>query len=515
MFLLLLLFFPFAANAQTIWSGAADTTWYTDHKEETEFTITTAEQLAGLSRLTGTYSMKGITIKLGNDIMLNDTTGWQNWADNPPRNGWTAIGIGENDAAPFSGTFDGDGHAISGVYININYTYQGFFSYVKDGAIKNLGLTAFYIKGIYVGSLVGKNIGSPISNSYAIGKIESSASTGGLICVNEDSPISHSHSHITGNISASSYVGGLVGRNTNSPISKSYATGNVEGKDNYVGGLVGDASGAISESYAIGNVTGNDGVGGLVGNSNNIISNSYAAGAVKGKSKLGGLIGMLANSSSSVTFSYYDMEKSGRVDIGKGEPRATDQMKLKSTYTKWDFTEIWGIDKEINSGYPHLKFSVSSSSAGETSSSSTESSSSSHNSNSETSSSSTQSSESSSSSKTPSSSSEKISSSSYSSTSSTQSSESSSSSNITSSSSTSTKTSSSSGEATPILPTKKPPQIQLSNLPPNTKIEVYNLQGKLIYSSHSENSQILKILVQTKGIYFVKINNQTLRVPVI
>jgi hypothetical protein len=46
--------------------------------------------------------------------------------------------------------------------------------------------------------------------------------------------------------------------------------------------------------------------------------------------------------------------------------------------------------------------------------------------------------------------------------------------------------------------------IVLENLPKNTKVEVYNLQGKQIYSGYSENSQILKILVQTKGVYIIR-----------
>ena len=55
-------------------------------------------------------------------------------------------------------------------------------------------------------------------------------------------------------------------------------------------------------------------------------------------------------------------------------------------------------------------------------------------------------------------------------------------------------------EATPIIGNT----IILENLPSNTKIEVYNLQGKRIYSGYSENSKILRIGVQTKGIYIVK-----------
>jgi uncharacterized repeat protein (TIGR02543 family) len=56
--------------------------------------------------------------------------------------------------------------------------------------------------------------------------------------------------------------------------------------------------------------------------------------------------------------------------------------------------------------------------------------------------------------------------------------------------------------------------ILLSNLPKNTKVEVYDLHGKRIYFSNSENSQILRILVQTKGMYVVKVGSQIKRVAV-
>ncbi|MDR2584228.1 MAG: T9SS type A sorting domain-containing protein [Fibromonadaceae bacterium] len=46
--------------------------------------------------------------------------------------------------------------------------------------------------------------------------------------------------------------------------------------------------------------------------------------------------------------------------------------------------------------------------------------------------------------------------------------------------------------------------IVLENLPTGTKIEVYNLQGKRIYSAYPENPKILRIGVQTKGIYIIK-----------
>jgi hypothetical protein len=95
-------------------------------------------------------------------------------------------------------------------------------------------------------------------------------------------------------------------------------------------------------------------------------------------------------------------------------------------------------------------------------------------------------------------------------------------SNLSSSSDTETNPSSSSVDVSPI----RSPQIAsgniraqaignaivLENLPQNAKVEVYNLQGKRIYSTTSHSplaTSHLKILVQTKGIYLVRINNQS------
>jgi len=73
--------------------------------------------------------------------------------------------------------------------------------------------------------------------------------------------------------------------------------------------------------------------------------------------------------------------------------------------------------------------------------------------------------------------------------------------------------SSSSGDITPIVPIQTllgiraqtiGNSIVLENLPSNAKIELYNLQGKLVYSAYPENHQILRIGVQTKGIYIMR-----------
>jgi hypothetical protein len=169
-FLAIAILFTPAAYAQTSWSTRAETAWYDDNNWKASFTITTAEELAGLAKLVndGTEDFSGKAITLGNDIALNDTASWKNWATTAPANSWETIG--NYSDSPFKGTFDGAGFVISGVYINSSDGEQGLFGCVyTDGTVKDLGVIASYIKGDWaVGGLAGGNSGT-IINSYAVG----------------------------------------------------------------------------------------------------------------------------------------------------------------------------------------------------------------------------------------------------------------------------------------------------------------------------------------------------------
>jgi len=66
----------------------------------------------------------------------------------------------------------------------------------------------------------------------------------------------------------------------------------------------------------------------------------------------------------------------------------------------------------------------------------------------------------------------------------------------------------------PLLAYATKDAITLANVPYGAKVQLYNIRGEQIYFVNSKNSQILRIPIQTKGMYFVKINGQTLRVPV-
>ncbi|MEN6317089.1 MAG: S-layer homology domain-containing protein [Clostridiaceae bacterium] len=64
----------------------------------------------------------------------------------------------------------------------------------------------------------------------------------------------------------------------------------------------------------------------------------------------GGLIGQ---NTGTVSGSYYDSGVSGQSDA-VGTSKSTADMKLQSTFTGWDFNNIWGLNSGINSGYPYL-----------------------------------------------------------------------------------------------------------------------------------------------------------------
>ena len=287
--LLLSLLFALVAltglHAQTIWDGTADTSWY--NETSTEFEISTAEQLAGLAKLVNNgNNFSGKTISLTADIVLNDTSDWENWENSAPNNTWTPIG--SDWKIEFSGTFDGQGHTVSGIYINSeNYYYHGLFGY-NEGTIKNIGVTESYIKGIhYVGGVCGRNDAETISNCYNSGTVSGDSSVGG-VCGNNSGTISNCHN--SGNVNGNDNIGGVCGNNSGT-ISGCYNLGTVNG-NSYVGGVCGSGS-TISYCYNTGTVSGSEYIGGVCG-SGTTISYCYNSGPINGTgedSKVGGVCG--------------------------------------------------------------------------------------------------------------------------------------------------------------------------------------------------------------------------------
>ncbi|MDR0517420.1 MAG: hypothetical protein LBH25_10300 [Fibromonadaceae bacterium] len=308
-----------------------------------ELIIGTAEELIEFAKsVNGGDDFLCKTVKLNANIMLNDTTDWQNWGEaglighpnTRPANTWTPIG------RSFNGTFDGNGFVVSGVYTR-GAEAGGFFGWLdSNGTIKNFGIVASYIGyQTYVGGLVNTNYGK-ISNSYFIGLVYGE-SVGGLV---QDNSGTINNSYSSGTVLGMRNVGGLVVYNGNGrTINNSYSNSLTKGATVLGGAISGDR------------------VGGLVGCNCGLINNSYSSGKIAGSSNIGGLVGASPDDycEGKVINSYYDKEISYQNDEGKGEGKTTAEMRQQSTFVGWDFDKIWGINNTMNDGYPYLlKFAI-------------------------------------------------------------------------------------------------------------------------------------------------------------
>ena len=273
---------PLAAWGQDVWDGTADVTWYKD--SESSFEITTPEQLAGLAQLVnGGNTFEGKTITLANDIVLNEGVLGANGelnGDGSNFKQWTPIGTALN-IHTFKGTFDGQGHTISGIYINNTRNYQGLFGYVSDGKIQNLSVADSYIQaGSLVGSIVGYNMGavSNCSNSGTVIGNDQYAFVGGIVGENNGVTVENC-SNSGAVVSSIGTVGGITGFNIDGTVSSCSNSGTLTGEG---AGIAGISYGAVLNCYYK-EQEDLQGVGGSSGTITNVESKTtkeYMSGAV-------------------------------------------------------------------------------------------------------------------------------------------------------------------------------------------------------------------------------------------
>jgi len=328
--------------------------------------------------------------------------------------GWEPIGSKTNN---FTGSFNGDGHTISNLYIYLEGQWNaripvGLFRYTGEGSeILNLTLENTNVTGCYyAGGLVGYNSGN-ITNVHVNGNITGEWDTGGLTGINNGTITNSAFTGcVTGTdtieygewtgglagynlgtitgcwanatvVSEDNFIGGLVGENNKGTITESYSCGAVTGVnsvgglvgnnsdegiitacystgtvngDREVGGLVGASSGEITACYSAGAVNGNWEVGGLVGLNYGTIATSFAVGEVKGTTWTGGLVGR--NSETTGTDCYWNTETSGQNKSACGKGMAAAKMKEQATYVGWDFDGVWDMNGINNNGYPFLRW---------------------------------------------------------------------------------------------------------------------------------------------------------------
>lgn len=183
-----------------IWSGSSSYSTITDvitdlgyADEDGYYHIATAEQLHGVIKNNG----GGYKYKLDNDLYLNeDFENYASWTNtNGPANVWDFTSSKASPTYKFSGTIDGCGHTIYGLYSKKDLAYGGLIGNVAGNTtVKNLNVYNSYVRaanstGIiiggnwYSGSAEGMKIeiiGCSVRNAI-IDNVWNNGSAGGLI----------------------------------------------------------------------------------------------------------------------------------------------------------------------------------------------------------------------------------------------------------------------------------------------------------------------------------------------
>jgi len=261
--------------------------------------------------------------------------------------------IGDEDD-PFTGTFDGNGHTVSGLTVNrTDEENVGPFGYVgSGGTVTNLNVEdADITGGDSVGGIAGYNEGT-VRRSHAAGNVEGTGGVGGLVGRNLGVV---TESHTSAEVSGEDNVGGIVGRNAGvGEVSESYATGSATG-GTVVGGAVGSNGDDITDSYAMADVEGESTLGGLVGaNVGGSVRRTYSTGTVSGARESGGFVGL---NNGEVFGSYWDRETANQAGSSAGVPLSTAEMTGANAprNMELEFGETWVRREE---GYPALVWEV-------------------------------------------------------------------------------------------------------------------------------------------------------------
>ena len=230
------------------------------------YTVTSADGLMNIAKLVN-GGKTDINITLDTDI---DLTGKD----------WTPIGTDYDNS--YKGTFDGGGHTITGLTFTTNDEFAGLFGWLnRAGTVKNVvmegvQITSNQIYGGSIGGVVGSGWGT-IENCSVSGSVSGTVYVGGVVGVQIGGSITGCSSSAT--VKGTVDVGGVAGQtNSSATLTACYATGNVTieiaPKKNIAGGgLVGmNAGSSLLACYATGNVTSTGSstgyvhIGGFLGN---------------------------------------------------------------------------------------------------------------------------------------------------------------------------------------------------------------------------------------------------------
>ena len=245
---------------------------------------------------------RNVQAKLTADIKLNGDNkvldGKGDLIANPDNlQKWKPIGT---ESSPFTGTFDGGGYTISGLYIDGNTNNVGLFGCIgtngtATGTVKNVTLADSYVRGNeFVGGICGWNKGGTLQDCHNTGTVSGTTNVGGVCGKNDSGTVDGCYN--SGTVSAGFFVGGVCGINNNgSTLKNSYNTGKVSCTNDDVGGVCGwnDAS-TVQGCYNTGTVSGRESVGGVCGQNSGkgTVQECYNTVTVSGTRNVGGVCGM-------------------------------------------------------------------------------------------------------------------------------------------------------------------------------------------------------------------------------
>ena len=203
--------------------------------------------------------------------------------------GWTPIGTDYDNS--YTGTFDGGGHTITGLTFTTNDEYAGLFGWLnRAGTVKNVvmegvQITSNQIYGGSIGGVVGYSWGT-IENCSVSGSVSGTVYVGGVVGAQIGGSITGCSSSAT--VKGTVDVGGVAGQtNSSATLTACYATGNVTieinpAKNIAGGSLVGmNAGSSLLACYATGNVTSTGSstgyvhIGGFLGNNYTTVTAGY------------------------------------------------------------------------------------------------------------------------------------------------------------------------------------------------------------------------------------------------
>ena len=238
------------------------------------YTVTSADGLMNVAELVN-GGKTDINITLDKNI---DLTGKD----------WTPIGTSFDNS--YTGTFDGGGHTITGLTITTKDQFVGLFGYLnRAGTVKNVVMEGIQITSNHMfgctGGVVGYSWGT-IENCSVSGSVSGTVYVGGVVGAQIGGSITGCSSSAT--VKGTVDVGGVAGQtNSSATLTACYATGNVTieinpAKNIAGGSLVGmNAGSSLLACYATGNVTstgsstGKVHIGGFLGNNYTTVTAGY------------------------------------------------------------------------------------------------------------------------------------------------------------------------------------------------------------------------------------------------